>query len=206
MPIGIVSDSEFEKELDNSLVEVNRDGVPSVGRGKEPVIDNGDVIDVVTGEVLRIERGRGENNNEVPESLRAVIGETVILEGRQAGLELAKSFGVSDSSVSAYTSGKTSTSSPVPEKKLKNHLELIRKNATKRAGRKLLAALDHITDEKMAEAPAGVLAGMAKCLSGVIRDMEPEVIQNNNESGVKFVVFAPQLVQENKFEVVTVQE
>ena len=60
MPLGIVGDGEFE----NELVKL---GI------KKPVA-------TLQGEIKEIERGRGNGNKEIPEVLRALIGQSA-LEG-----------------------------------------------------------------------------------------------------------------------------
>lgn len=190
MPLGVVSDDDFEKELNNSEVKLDDIGVPTIGR------------------VDTIERGRGEGNNQVPDSMRKIIGETAITEGRGAALNLARQFGISEESVKNYTNGSvSSTDYNTGKKDLKDHLGIIRRNATRRAGRKLLKALDYITDDKLEEAPAGVLAGIAKSLSGVVRDLEPEVEKaTGSDRPAQFIVFAPQVVKESHFEVIELKE
>jgi hypothetical protein len=189
MPLGIVSDDDFNKELNNSEVSLDNTGVPTIGRVEE------------------LSRGRGNGNNAVPDSLQKIIGETAVLEGHQSGVELAKEFGISHQSVSAYSNGASSLATyDQPKTELKDHLAIIKRNASKRAGKKLLAALDKITDEKLDEAPAGVLAGIAKSLSGVVRDLEPEVITSGHEKGTQFIVFAPQIVKESNFDVIELKE
>jgi hypothetical protein len=188
VPIGIVSDDEFDSELANSEAKIN-------GRS------------VSIGSVLKVpSKGRAEGDNNVPDSLRKIIGETDILEGRSAGRDLAESFGLNPQASRAYASGITSLATPnTPKKNLADHLAVIKRNASKRAGKKLLAALDKITDEKLDEAPAGVLAGIAKSLSGVVRDLEPEM-RNNVPLGTQFIVFAPQVAKESSFDVIDLKE
>lgn len=191
MPLGIVSDDEFQKELDNSLVEIT-DSEISIGhtRPKIQEIDN---------------PGRKEGDVNVPESLRSIIGETHALEGRSEAVKLAKEFGLSSSSVSAYGSGKTSTSSSEVDSHLSNFLKERKQRASKKASLKLLKALDHITDEKLENTPAGVLAGIAKSLSGVVKDLEPEV-RKEGGNAAQFIVFAPSMAREDKFDVIDLHE
>src|SRR5215510_5460530 len=94
MPMGIVSDDDFDREINH----LNR----------KPVVTPPPVIP----EVVDMPRpGRSNGDVNVPDSLRKIIGETSELEGRDAALELASKFGISPSSVSAYANGSTSTAS-----------------------------------------------------------------------------------------------
>lgn len=206
MPLGVVSDDEFESELKNSRVELDKSGVPVIG-----IVDNGteEIPPVVNGVVEEQKSGRGLGTTEVPDSLRKIIAQTNLESGRAAAISLASSFGISESSVSAYLNGSTSTATyNNKDKELNSFIGNLKKKGARRAGLKLLKALDNITEEKLEEAPAGVLASIAKSLSGVVKDLEPEVANPNPGfgTGVQFVVFAPQIVQESKFPVIELQE
>lgn len=184
MGLGIVSDDDFDAELSNSETRINGNAVV-IGFDK---------------------KGRKIGDNNAPESLRKIIGETDILEGRESAKELAAEFGLNPQAARTYANGITSLATPdTPDKPLKDHLALIKRNASRRAGRKLLAALDKITDEKLDEAPAGVLAGIARSLSGVVKDMEPEVVHQSGNT-TQFIVFSPPAVKESNFEVIDLKE
>ena len=185
MSMGIVDNEDFEKEL---------------GRLSEKPIKN-------PAQIIDINRGRGNGNNEVPESLRKVIGEESIESGRASALGLARAFGISDSSVSAYSNGSTSTSSyNNPDKSLKNHVQNAKRRIARSAREKLTLALSHITTEKLVDVKARELAGIAKDMSAVVRNMEPETIQEGANSGPKFIIYAPQFRSESSFDVVNVIE
>lgn len=208
MPLGRVSDEDFDKELRNSQVEIDKQGVPSIGIQDNPTESEPAVLDEVTGEIVTQKIGRGLGSNEVPESLRKILAQTNLESGRSAAISLAQSFGISESSVSAYLAGATSTSTyDKKDKGLDGYLKSLKQKSAKRASLKLLKAINSISDEKLEEAPAGVLANIAKQLSGVVKDMEPEVAPGPTlNQGVQFVVFAPQVVQESKFGVIELTE
>lgn len=181
MAIGIVSESEFFTELD----DLNND--------KKPIAE---VVDKSIG-------GRNKGDVEVPDSLRKIIGETA-LEDRQDGLELAKAFGVSDSSVAAYKSGSTSCATyNGGNPALKSHMNSARERIIRKARRKLFGALDNITDDKLEQTKARDLAGIAKDMSAVIKNLEPEV-KDNNSTNVNIVMYAPRMRQEIDYETITV--
>ncbi len=178
MPLGVLSDEQFESEL-NSHNKVS-----------------------VT--IIEQHKGRG-NTNAVPESLRKVIAEEA-LNGTRAD-KLEEIFDVSPSSISAYKQGATSTSSyNQPDKELKNHTNNIKDIITGKARSKLLKALDSITDEKLQNAPLKVLSSVAKDMSGVVKDMEPDVIESKQDNGPSYVIYAPQFRDERSFEVIRVKE
>ncbi len=189
MPIGVVSDSEFESELNSYTKPQNN---------------------VITPDIVEMERpGRKEGDVNIPDSLRKVIGETAIVDGRQEALAIARMFGVSDSSVSAYSQGATSTSTiNTPNKDLFAHLNKSRTRAIKKAQKKLDSALDALTPEKLDYADAKDLSTIAKDMSVIIKNLEPEKVapENDGKPSVQFTIFAPQFRQENAYEVVKVLE
>ncbi len=186
MPIGLVSDDLFKSELDrcSSVKEV-----PS------------------RVEVLE-KPGRKEGDTNVPDSLRKVIAEEALLNGRDAALNLGKDFGISASSVSAYTKGATSTTSyNSPSKSLISHINKSRERAIKRASRTLNAALGAITQEKLDYADAKDLSGIAKDMAVVIKNLEPQAEPvSDGKQTPQFVIFAPQFRKEESFEVINVNE
>jgi len=190
MPIGIVSDLHFDEELKR------------LNGGKTKEIKDAVVIEPPA-------RGRKEGDVNVPDSLRKIIGETAVIEGRQAALDLAKDFGISPSSVSAYANGATSTTTyDTPKQSIIQHINKSRARVSKKAQRVLRGALDAITQEKLDYADAKDLAAIARNMSGVIKDMEPppEVAGQSDSKSPQFVIFAPQFKSEQSFETIVVNE
>lgn len=183
MAIGIVSTEDFDLELEKLT-----------GQKRAPL-----------AEVVDINRGRG-NNPEVPGALRAIIGEEAIENGNSSGKEMARAFGISDSSVSAYKAGATSTASyDNPDKDLKNHVDEARGRIAKIARTKLLSSLKHITKDKLEAAKLRDVAAVATAMSSVIRNMEnPE--DANKGNNVSFVFMAPREKKESDYEVIQVDE
>jgi transcriptional regulator with XRE-family HTH domain len=186
MPLGLISDDDFLLELENSSVFSN---------------SNGKVI-------LPTPLGRGEGNLQVPEGLRKIIGETSNIEGRSEALELASEFGISPSSVSAYANGATSTASyDSPNESLQSYINNAKLKVSRRASAKLLKALTYITEDKLENAKVGELASVAKNLSGIVKDMEPDTpkfIQGGN--GPTIVLYAPRPIAEGTLDIVRVNE
>lgn len=201
MGMGIVTDTEFEKERQNSEAPKNK-GVTIPAPIKE-----GEVID---GKIVITEKGRGNGNVQVPDNLRKLIADTHVSEGREAAIALAKSFGLSESSVSAYAVGATSTSS-YHTRKNASVVDGAKNRVTSRAMSKLKRAIHHITDDKLQSAKPRELAGIARDMAAVVKAMEPET-PKAGEGGINtggapaFVFYAPQFKKEENYDVVYAKE
>lgn len=191
MPIGLVSDSDFFAELKNESNNSKTRARPLV---PEIVPDT--------------RKGRKENDVNVPDSLRKIIGETAVIDGRQSALDLANQFGISPSSVSAYAKGATSTASyNSPTSSIISHINKSRERAVKRASKTLNAALSAINQEKLDYSDAKDLSGIAKDMSVIIKNLEPQSeVTKDEKQTPQFVIFAPSFRQENTFESILVDE
>lgn len=188
MSIGIVSDDDFLQELE-SYREPHRNVVPSV----EPLPT----------------RGRDKGDNNVPDSLRKIIGEEHLLNGRHAAQALAADLGISKSSVSAYAKGATSTTTyNEPKKSILDHINKSRQRAIKKASNTLNSALSSITQEKLDYSDAKDLSAIAKDMSVVIRNLEPQSSDGvgSDKQMPQFVIYAPQVRQESAYEVIDVSK
>lgn len=183
MPMGIVSDKEFESAL--------KDSTPLPESLPVAIVD--------------MEKGRGKGNVEVPDGLRKIIGEESAIQGRQSALEIANNFGISPSSVSAYANGSTSTASydNQPGLAALNDAKL---RVAKKARNRLVMALNSLTKEKIESAKAKDIAGVAKDMSVVIKSMEPEGPKQNGNGGPTFIFYSPQFRKEEHFDIVHVKE
>lgn len=193
MAIGIVSDTEFQEEL-------NKIGGVLPPKKKEQVIE---------GEIIEKEiPGRKENDVNVPNSLRSLLGITALEEGRESALELAESFDISPSSVSAYSHGNTSTKSyDNPEQGIKKAINKARERAINKAHSTLDKTLDELgREDKLKDVKARELAGIAKDMSAIIKNLEPEKENESEANAPRFVVFAPSFIKEEKFETIVVNE
>jgi len=194
MPMGVVSDDDFATELTRSE---SKSSPREVAKPSTP-----------SGQVIDINRGRGMGNVGVPESLQKVIGDTAITDGRQEAVELAKNFGISPSSVSAYSAGATSTAS-YDEKnaELTNNLDKSRQRVIGRARSKMMQALRYITPDKLESSKARDLAGIAKDMSAVIRNMEPEPgAKDPATNGPTFIIMAPQFRDERSYDIIQAKD
>lgn len=191
MPMGIVTDEDFQKEREK-IVPKERPSIPTS-------VPTATIIDSPT-------KGRGEGNVEVPNSLRQIIGETSITDGRQEAVQLASHFGISPSSVSAYSRGATSTSTydERPNEKVINGTKL---KIERRARAKLMLALKSLTPEVMASAKARDLAGIAKDMAAVVKQMEPETPKGpGNNTGPTYIFYSPQQRKEESYEMIFTRE
>lgn len=188
MPLGIVSDKDFERELADSTDRGRiKADIPSIEPMKRP--------------------GRSIGDTNVPDSLRKIIGETSQIEGREAALNLAADFGISPSSVSAYSNGSTSTDSYDKQPNL-NHINAAKERISRKARAKLFKSLNHLTDDKLASAKAVDIASVARAMSAIVKEMEPETPKNpdGDKQGPTFVFYSPQIKTEKHYDVINAKE
>lgn len=174
MPLGIITESEAESELKNKT------------------------------EIKELERGRGLGKTNVPPSLKKIIQESSIVEGRKKGVELAEKFGVSSSSVDAYKRGETTLGGP-KDVELVHNLNKTKERIAETATDKIKKALSLITDDKLGELSPNKAAVFARDLAAVTKVMSPE----SNEGGVvgpNFIIYAPKMKSETQFEVIDLKE
>jgi hypothetical protein len=190
MPMGIVSDKDFIAELEKN----------SSQKKSVPTVPTGQIVNIPTP-------GRKEGDVNVPNSLRNVIGQTSVENGRSEALELARQFGISPSSVSAYTNGATSTAS-YDEQPNAQVVNSANSRVSKRARAKLMLALSNLTHDKIASAKARDVAGIAKDMSQIMKNMEENRLPEGTETkkGPTFVFYSPQFFNEEKFETVLAKE
>ena len=177
MAMGVVSDKMFDKELAAHVPVVNHSFLPT--------------------------KGRGAGTTEVPMSLRKLIATEVISGEKPANL--AKEFDISQSSISAYVNGATSTASyhePVAE--LVDAIDATRDRITGKAQKKLLAAIDSITKDDLDTAKVRDKAGVAQAMSTVIKNLS--VDEGGVNKQVQINIFTPRVREEDTYEVVHVKE
>ena len=197
MPIGIVSDADLQREL-KSYTPAKPLVVTGTLLPPSPVPE---IIDIP-------KKGRKEGDVNVPDSLRAIIGEEALLNGRAAAVDLAGEFGISPSSASAYAVGATSTSSyNAPKQSILSVINKSRERATRKAAKTLNAALSAITQEKLDYLDADKVSGIAKDMSVIIKNLEPKTDPNSaGASAPQFTIYAPQFRDERSFEFIQVTE
>lgn len=198
MPMMIVDDAAFNKELEKlSSVVVSNDSEPG------EIVTSLDLIHKLPGKVFDIKRGRPAGSVEIPESIRALAAEEAI--NGTPNNEVAKAFGISASSVSAYKNDATSTASyDNPDPQLKAANDEVRDANSELARKKLSLALEHLTNDKIQEAKAKDIAGIAKDMSAIVKNLEPTgpISITNNQ----VLVYRPRQREEDEFDVISVNE
>lgn len=194
MPLGIVSDSEFEIELGR----LNPQNQP---------VEQDDIEDILpdSAEIISIKR-QGERGEEVPQSVRKLVSEEAL--NGASSRELTRLFDVPASSITAYKNGRTAPSKDTDDNlDLKAHADKTRNRIVRKANNRILAALNSLTPEKLADEKAKDLSSIAKDMSAVIKNLTPES-NNPGESvnKVQFVLYAPQVREEKHYNVIEVTE
>jgi hypothetical protein len=189
MAMGIVSDTDFETEQENLSKPVSKS------------------VPIIQPQIVDMNRGRGNGNVNVPNGLRKIIGSTAIEDGRKEAVELGRNFGLSPSSVSAYTQGATSTAS-YDEQPNKSTITSAKERIARSARSKLRQALTALTPDKLQDTKAVDLSTIAKNMAGVVKQMEPDISNQgmNGNGSPTFILYAPQFRKEENFEVVYAKE
>lgn len=190
MSLGIVSDEDFLKEIER--MENNNKTSPPVN------IPLPEIVDIKSP-------GRRIGDIETPEIIRNLIGDTHLTNGRAEGIELSRALGLSDSQEASYAKGLTSPRGN-KDNPLNHFLQNRRKRIAAKASKLAIGALDSITDDKLSEASATELAAIAKSASAIVKDMLPEEkVVNANSPSVQFIIHAPQIAREERFDVIDVR-
>jgi predicted transcriptional regulator len=159
--------------------------------------------DVIDYQVETIERGRGEGNGNKTMEERKEIAAAAIASGLTND-EIAKAFDVSHQAVSSYKHGATSEATyhkKVPE--LESHVNQVKNQISEAAQNKLMTAINLLTDSKIGQAKARDIAGIAKEMSVVLKNMTPEGPLIDNR---KVLVYQPRLKEEDDFVVINLNE
>lgn len=209
MAMGIVSPKDFEREL-KQLDEV-KETIPVPSELETiPVIREASIEKMQTTiePMEETKVGRGKGNVEVPSALRMIIGEEAATNGRSNALNIARDFGISPSSVSAYTKGATSTASiDNPHLEQLKHINDAKIRLGKRAKAKLLMALNAITEEKIINAKLHEVSGVARDMASIMKQMEPSTEgMSMNNSGPTFVFYKPEVKSEDDYPTAHVRE
>jgi len=192
MSMGLVNDEDFECEL-NKGSQSNSNWNRAIAEIRESPT-----------------KGRAPGDVEVPESLRKIIGETSELDGRKEAVALAKMFDISESSVSAYAHGSTSTASynkpDIGIDSIQSHINKSKERISNKARSRLFQSLKHITDEKLKEASVRDVSQVARHMSAIIKEQEPSVNTSNENNGIQFIFYSPHIKNEDVFDTITVPE
>lgn len=186
MAIGVLSDDVFLEELSR----FNKPDSDKQSSARALPNNNAIVQDLI--------RGRGDKAN-TPMSIRKLVAEEAI-NGTSGG-ELAEKFNISRASVSAYKHGNTSLATYNEQNdELAEHIDFTKEDISKRARARLMDALSQITPEKIASQKVSVASQIAKDMSAIVKNIEPQK-DTNNGPNVQYVIYAPQIKKEDDFEV-----
>lgn len=156
----------------------------------------------IDAKTIEIKHGRG-NTNEVPSTLRKLVAQDSIA-GVKAS-EIADAFDISKSSISAYKNGATSTSSyDNPDKELKSHVDSVKTEIASSARSKIIAALSHITENKLSDAKLSEVSMIAKDMATVMEKMEGNTSKDKTVQH-QVIIYAPRVRDENDYNVIDVQ-
>lgn len=208
--LGVVDDEQFAREIANSSSSNNHkvgvvtgvvEGLPTINKG---VSDSGRPEGIIVDKPLR---GRGVGNVETPEEIRKLIADDNLTNGRQSAVELASDFGISPSSVSAYSKGATSTASyNKPDAILANYLDARKRRLSKKSLRVLQSALDVLTPEKLEGIKARDASAIAKDMSVIAKNMESEKKEGEGDKKPQFIIYSPQVRDERSYETIIVND
>lgn len=151
MPIGIISQEEFDLELssDFSVLHI----MPAKGRG---------------------------NVKEIPHAVRAFIAEEAINGASSKEITDALNISPSSISAYKNGATSTA-SYDSPNKKLRAHIDNVKERITKKASNRLIRALNNLDEDKMNELGARDLSGVAKDMSVIIDKMSPKADKSTEQ-------------------------
>ena len=153
------------------------------------------------GEVIPIQRGRGAIK-KISDEKRVEIAIDALTSSAK---DVAERHNVSLSSVAAYKHGSTSCATyNEPQIELTAGINKAKEEISDSARLALRIALNSITPEAVNKAKIKDIAGIAKDMSIVMKNMEPQQAQVNQTT--KVLVYQPKLRDEEEFEVITVNE
>lgn len=210
MAMLIVSDSEFELELSRLMPNNNHQRAQPAAAVQGFNSDSNNqakILDIKSGRgataiIAESKSGRGPTK-EIPSTVRNVIaGESI--SGTPAKV-IQQEFPISQSSISAYKCGATSTASlDRKDAGLVDHNNKLRHKISHSARNRLILALKHITDDKLVNAKVKDAASVAKDMSTIIKNMNEQT--NTSETSVQFVIHRPRMREMNEFEIIDVTD
>lgn len=217
MPLGIVSDEDFNKELENNSVDYSNSNNSSNSKSEPRTFNNTDNLptdnDIVSGEIVTSDvlqmksRGRIPEVPNVPQSLRKILGEEHAINGLKSAQHLADSLiprGLSQPTLSTY--GRGQVSNGVPNDDMLNHINGRKIKISKRALNKLNMAVSMIDEQKLLGCDAKELSSVAKDMAIVAKQMEPSVSDDRKSEPVQFHFYAPQIKNEHHYETVVAKD
>ena len=212
MPLGIVSDKEFESQLESIHDSFNKsiplvDNIPP--RALEIPTENNPTV-LVPSIVDSPTAGRNKDVLNIPQSLRKIVAETTFMEGAKRANDLLNGLGVNglhQPTLSKLANGVTTFGKETKNSKdITNHLNNRKTKISNRALNKINLALANMSAEKFEELEMRELSAIAKDMAEVAKKMEPSKSEEDKKEPVQWVVYAPQIKQENHYEQVVAKD
>ena len=205
MGLGIISDDDFFKELKNSSIDNNTTNTTNNTTSPDDLLDG----TVITSNILPMNpQGRHNDVNNVPQSLRKILGEEVATNGLSSAMRLADSFGgISQPTLSTYGTGQVSRG--IKSNKSDDMYEYVngrKTKITKRALNKLNLAMSLMDETKLMGCDAKELSTVAKDMAQIVKHMEPSKQVEEIKEAVQFHFYAPQVRNENHYETVVAKD
>lgn len=165
---------------------------------------NRDIIsEYIDYETRELRHGRSEGAIDIGEERRKEIA-TLALTSGMSKEEVAKYTGSSVASVGAYKRGDNATYQEGHNEGLKEHVESVKTQVVGAAQNKLMLAIEALTGEKIHGSKGRDIAGIAKDMSQIIRNMNPD--SGNLISNSKVIIYQPRVKEEDDFDTITVSE
>jgi hypothetical protein len=219
MPLGIVSNTDFEVERQNSdsqfevinnynpndykkseIIEVNKDTENTNSeepRALTPIITSAQIT------------GRKSDIGNVPQSLRKILAEEAVMGGNKSAQQLMDGLGMnlSQPTLSTYKRGEVSPDIPTNDSKdLCDYINGRKNKIGKRALNRLNLALAHLDEAKLQGLEARELSGVAKDMAIIAEKMEPKQKEQEKVAPVQFIMMAPQINNEAHYETVVAKD
>ena len=207
MGLGIVTDDDFLKELENSSND-SLSTEKEINNNPPRISNDNEESEPIVGEVIELKSvGRNSEVNNVPQSLRKIIAEEHAVNGFKSAQHLAESFGgLSQPTLSTYGSGNISRGiESAQSNDLNSYLNGRKGKISKRAINKLNLALNHISDDKLSGLEVRELSCVAKDMAQIVKHMEPTVKESQRDP-VQFHFYSPTIKNENHYETVTAKD
>lgn len=212
MPLGIVSDSDLMSEINNSSIDSLDDTIPlkdnSIINNSNSKPSELNELDgaVITSDVITMKSvGRHSEVNNIPPSLRKVLGEEAAINGIQSAMHLANSLGgISQPTLHTYARGESSPGKT--NSQLLEHINGRKIKISSRALNKLNLAMSLIDEEKLFGCDAKELSSVAKDMAIISKQMEPTVKEDEKKDPVQFHFYAPQIRNEAHYEIVNAKD
>lgn len=161
------------------------------------------VSEYIDFETREIKRGRGDSLNLDDEKRKEIA--TLALTSGLTIDEVSRLTGSSPDAVNAYKHGARSEATyNEKDNPVGDHVREIKGEVTERATNKLMLAIEALTGEKVNASKARDIAGIAKDMSAVIKNMSNE--SGMNISNSKVIVYQPRIKEEDDYVSISVDD